>query len=110
MSYPKKAKGWRNLTFDNQQFRWCFVAQAENSLLKLQGSSSASQQAVVTLQDWRNPWLSIGETDVLPNEPKVVTAKFAIQAVAFALQNGWKPEKSGSAIHIEYKDGSFVSL
>jgi hypothetical protein len=110
MSYPKKAKGWRNLTFDNQQFRWCFVTQAKNSLLKLQGSSSASQQAIFTLQGWRDLWLSIGETDALPNEPKIITAKFASQAVAFALQNGWKPEESGSAIHFEYKDGNFVSL
>lgn len=110
MSYPKKAKGWRNLTFDNRQFRWCFVVQAENSLLKLQGSDSAGRQAIFTLQDWRDPWLSVGEIGVLPNEPKVFAAKFASQAVAFALQNDWKPEESGSAIHFEYKDGSFVSL
>ena len=110
MSYPKKAKGWRNLTLHNQKFRWCFVAKAENSLLKLQGSSSSNQQAIITLQNWRDPWLSIGETDALPNEPKVITAKFARQAVAFALQNGWKPEESGSAIHFDYKDGKFVLL
>ncbi len=110
MSYPKKAKGWRNLILDNQQFRWCLIAKAENSLLKLQGSSSVSQQAIVSLREWRDPWLSIGQTDILPNKPKVVTAKFASQAVAFTLQNGWKPEESGSTVHFEYKDGNFVSL
>lgn len=110
MSYPKKTTGWRNLIIDNQQFRWCFVNKAENSLLKLQGSFPSSQQAVVTLQGWHDPWLSNGQSIVSTNEPKVITTKFASLAVAFALQNGWKPEESGSAVHFEYKDGKFASL
>ena len=107
MSYPKKAKGWRSLTLNNQQFRWRFILKAEDSLLKLQASSSASQQAVIVLRNWRNPWLS---TSVLPNELKILTAKFASQAVEFALQNGWKPDKAGAAIRFEYTNEEFVSL
>jgi hypothetical protein len=110
MSYPKKTKSWRNLIFDDRQFRWCFVLKAENSVLKLQGSSSSNQQAVVILRNWRDPWLNVGEFGVLPNEPKVITSKFANQAIAFALQNGWKPEESGSTIHFEFKNGKFVPV
>lgn len=108
MSYPKKAKGWRKLILDNQQFRWSFIAKAEDSLLKLQGSTSSGQQVIVTLPEWREVWLSIGQSDVLPNEPKVVTSKFVSQAIEIALQNEWKPDESGATINFEYKDGNFV--
>lgn len=106
MSYPNKKKGWRNIIVNNQQFRWCFLLKAEYCLLKLQGASSASQQAVFVLHNWRDPWLS---DSVLPNELKVLTSKFASQAVAFALQNGWKPDKVGAAIRFEFKNDEFVS-
>jgi hypothetical protein len=110
MSYPKKAKDWRNLILDNQQFRWSFVAKDKNSLLKLQGSTSSGQQAIVTLPNWRDSWLSIGQSGFLPNEPKVVTSKLASQAIEFALQNGWKPEEAGSTINFVFKDGNFIQL
>ena len=106
MSYPKKTKGWRNLTFHNQRFRWCFVVKSENSVLKLQGSSSASQQVIVTLREWNDPWLAIGKTDNLPNKPRVITAKFVCEAVAFALQNDWQPNKTGEVLRFEYENNS----
>jgi hypothetical protein len=45
----------------------------------------------------------------LPNELKLVTAKFASQAVTFALQNGWKPDEKGAAVRFEFKNDEFVS-
>jgi hypothetical protein len=110
MSYPKKTKGWRKLILDKKQFRWSFLAKAENSLLKLQGSTSSGQQAVVSLLEWHDSWLSIGQSNVQPPEPKVVTSKLASQAIEFALQNGWKPEEIGFTINFQYKDGEFVLL
>ena len=110
MSYPKKAKGWRKLIVDNQQFRWNFAAKAENGLLKLQGSTSSGQQVIVTLSEWQDTWLSIGQSNVLINEPQVVTSKFASQAIEFALQNGWKPDESGATINFKYKEGNFILI
>jgi hypothetical protein len=51
MSFPNKKKGWRTLTLKNQQFRWRFILKAEISILKLQGSSSTTQQAVFVLHN-----------------------------------------------------------
>lgn len=110
MSYPKKAKGWRKLILDNRQFRWNFATKAKNGLLKLQGSTSSGQQVIITLSEWQDTWLSIGQSNASPNEPKVVTSKFASHAIEFALQNGWKPNESGATINFEYKDGNFVLI
>ena len=109
MSYPKKAKGWRNLTLENQQFRWRFIPKSENSILKIQSSSSSGKQAIFTLHEWRDVWITFGQSEILLNEPKVITPKFAAQAVIFALQNGWKPGENGSSVYFEFMDGKFTS-
>jgi hypothetical protein len=107
MSYPKKAEGWRCITVESQRFRWRFVAGDKASNLILQGSVSSSQQVIVTLTDWRDPWLFVGQTAVPENEPKVVTARFASQAISFALAQGWKPEETGPPMRVDYRDRSF---
>ena len=109
MTYPKKTKGWRKLKLDNQEFRWNFVEKGENSILKLQGANSSTQQVLVTLLE-KSTWLSFRQYNEFANEPQEVTSKFASQAIKFALQNGWKPDDSGSAIKLHYKDNNFVLL
>lgn len=105
MSYPKKAKGWRILTLNNRQFRWKLVVEAENSLLKLQGVRSSGQQAIATLVNWHDPWLSLEKS---PNEPVLVTSKLASRAIQFALENNWEPDEPGPPLHFEFKESSFA--
>lgn len=109
MSYQKKAKGWRTLVIENQQIRWRFVIKEEYSLLKLQGDNSSHRQAIVILRSWRDPWLNFGQ-NIPPNEPAIITTKFASQAAEFTLQNGWDFNQSGPPVYFEYRQGDFFPL
>ena len=52
--------------------------------------------------------VSIGEAAVSPNDPNVLTSKFASQAAIFALQNGWEPTEQKPMIYFEYANGEFA--
>lgn len=117
MSYPKRAKGWRQITIDGRLFRWHFDGEVVDrtaphprettAVLKLQGSASSGRQVRVTLSHWYSPWDFIGQLHRLNNEPPVVTARFAEQAIRFALDHGWEPDVAGEPLNMMYEDKAF---
>jgi hypothetical protein len=100
MSYSQKAKGWRQLVVEHRQFRWRFIPGYAHSTLKLQGSKSSGQQAIFSLLDWSDPWY-LERVD--PNEPSIITPRFATAAIGFALAHGWDPEIARQPLYLNYR-------
>jgi hypothetical protein len=107
MSFPKKAKGWRSITVNQQQFRWRFRLGDNSSPLTLQGHLSSGQRVIVRLEGWRDPWLSIPYKQP-PNVPAIITPKFVSEAIHFALTQGWKPEEAQPPLLINVINGAFL--
>lgn len=110
MSYPKRAKGWRTLTVNQRHFRWRLKigAEYEHNTVSLRGTSSSGRQVIINLKGWFFLWDFIGHVDKLPNNPHMITPKFVVQAINFALANGWEPEQSGSPIVLDYENNTGV--
>lgn len=106
MSFPKKARGWRPVVVESRRFRWRFRS-GERAVLTLQGPASSGRQLIVTMPQWHDPWLFIGHAHLLRNEPQFITARFAAQAVSWALAQGWQAGQAGAALRAEYRDGEF---
>jgi hypothetical protein len=106
MAFPKKQKGWRKIVVDGREFRWRFTIHETGTLI-CQGPSNSSQQLIVSLPKWFDPWLFIGHQHLLPNTPAVVTPKLAAEAIRFGLANGWQPDESAFPLRAVYENGTF---
>ncbi len=107
MSRPKKKRGFRLIILGNQRFRWRFEAGYNSSLLKISADEGHGQPLIVTLPNWRDPWLNLNGFDLsangiqlytsAQNTPYAITSKFVHMAILFALSEGWQPTKIASS-------------
>ena len=120
MSHPKKRHGFRAISVKGSAFRWRFHPCADNSHMTVQSATSSGRQLSIVLTGWRDPWLCLSGFNRVEgglvlhteaqNEPQVVTAKFAREAILHCLSAGWKPEERGPCLFCVYRGGAFSAL
>lgn len=109
MSYPKRKKGWRTITVNQRKFIWRLGIGVKNTNVVLRGPLSSCRQVIIRLHGWYDIWnWPIGHFDKFPNNPPVITPKFAAQAIDFALKNGWQPNQSGVPIYLDYENNTCI--
>lgn len=91
------AAGLRPIVVEGRRFRWRF-----------------DERLVVVPRDRSGPALFVewGWRDGLEPEgpgpePRIVTPRFVAAAIAFALANGWPPERAGAPLRLEYDGRDF---
>ena len=115
--HPSKRRGFRPITVGGTAFSWRLRPGAKQSTLVVRSSDSSGQALIVTLSDWRDPWLNISGFDVnedgmqvytsAVNQPASITAAFVRQAIEAALKRGWDPEARSQPFALEYRGGAF---
>ena len=118
MGYASKKRDFKSIQVNTEKYRWCF----RHGSITLQSMDSSARQLEIVLVGWRDPWLCITgfqisedgqtlqlQTDAV-NEPQVVTAKFARQAISHGLEHGWNPDERGQRVYCAYKDLTFGQL
>lgn len=99
MTYPKKAKGFRNITVNEVSYRWRLRMEQKDSTVTLQGQESSGQQAIVTLRGVNDPWLAMPQTKT---DKFIVTPATIRQLINEALRRGWKPNERMAPIKFEF--------
>jgi hypothetical protein len=100
MGHAQKAKGFRAITVDGASYRWCFRSGAEDSTVKLQGTNSGGQQAVVTMRGVRDPWVAFSDGNA---EWISVTPRIARRMILQALARGWQPARRAAPLRFDFE-------
>lgn len=72
----------------------------------MQKGETSGRQAIIYMREWHDIWLHVKDK-LPPNEPTIVTPRFAEQAIRFALANGWDPDQNGEIIRFGYSNKAF---
>lgn len=108
----------RALTVAGVRYHWRFRPGVDSSTLLVQRAVRPGQRLLVTLPEWRDPWLNLsgfhqtaaGELVLhsdAQNEPALVTPGFVRAAIDFALARGWTPDRPGPIAPVVYRQKAF---
>jgi hypothetical protein len=89
--------GLRPITVARRRFRWRFD---QRLVVVPEGRSGPVLYVEWGWRDWSEP-------EGPDPQPWIVTPRFVAEAIAFALESGWQPEKNGAAQFLEYDSSGF---
>ena len=102
MAKPKKKRGFRPITVDDQLYRWRF-----DGLLVVGAAERETQRLEVDI-GWHDGWLHVNDEQKAPDfEPKVVTPSFVETAIRAGWSHGWNPGLAGPALRLSYRNETF---
>ncbi len=121
MAYPKKKRGFREITVNGVTYRWR-VSYAQYSGLanpiaigiSVLGPKSSKQplsyslhSSFTVIYQYKNGRFLI--TDFVPNPdaPASITPRFVRQAILYGLEHGWTPDKRADALSFEWNKNMF---
>lgn len=102
---------------DGAPFSWRLEPGRLHSKLVVRGGDSAGQALVVTLTEWRDPWLNVSGVEATEdsiqlytsarNEPAVISSRFVREVILAGLMYGWQPTQRGQPLALEHRQGAF---
>ena len=105
MSYAKKTKGYRGITFEGARYRWHFRSGAHDSTVTIQGAKSGGQQAVARFRGCPDAWLA---APALTGRI-LVTPRTVRRMIKQALARGWQPASRAEPVTFDYEPATHAA-